>query len=62
MDNHRSSTDPQELLAAFQTYYFHFERLVTEATTHAMDSTVLSRLGDELDEYINLVITVSLQA
>ena len=62
MDNHGSSTDPQELLAAFRTYYCHFERLVTEATTHATDSTVLSWLGDELDEYINLVITVSLQA
>ena len=62
MDNHGSSTDPQELLTAFRTYYCHFKHLVMEATTHATDSTVLSRLGDELDEYINLVITVSLQA
>ena len=62
MDNQRSSTDPQELLAAFQTYYCHFKHLVTEATTHAMDSTVLSWLGDKLNEYINLIITVSLQA
>ena len=62
MDNHGSSTDPQELLTSFQTYYGHFECLVTEATTHAMDSTVLSQLGDKLNEYINLVIMVSLQA
>ena len=35
--------------------------MVTEATTYATDSTVLARLGDELDEYINLVIQVSSQ-
>ena len=29
---------------------------------HMPRTPVLSRLGDELDEYINLVITVSLQA
>ena len=57
-----SSTDPQELLIAFQAYYCHFEHLVTEATTHATDSTVLSWLGEKLDEYINLIIMVSLQA
>ena len=33
-----------------------------EATTHATDSTVLAWLGDELDEYINLITRVSLQS
>ena len=61
MDDYGSSNGPQELLVAFQTHYHRLEHLVTEATTHATDSTVLTRLGDELDEYINLVIQVRLQ-
>ena len=51
-------TEPQELLTAFHTYYQYLECLVMEAT----DSTVLTQLGDELDEYVNLVTRVSLQA
>ena len=61
MDDYRSFNEPQELLTAFQTHYHHLEHLVTEATMHATDSTVLTRLGDELDEYINLIIQVSSQ-
>lgn len=60
MDNHNTSEPlPGDLLDAFRTHYLRFERLVTEATTHATDSTVLARLGDELDEYTNLVNEVS---
>ena len=61
MDDYGSFNEPQELLAAFRTHYHGLEHLVTEATMHATDSTVLARLGDELDEYINLVIQVSSQ-
>ena len=61
MDDYGSFNEPQELLTAFWTHYHHLEHLVTEATTHATDSTVLTRLGDKLDEYINLVIQVRLQ-
>ena len=61
MDDYGSFNEPQELLAAFWTHYRRLEHLVTEATMHATDSTVLARLGDELDEYINLVIQVSSQ-
>ena len=61
MDNYGSFNEPQELLTAFRTHYCHLEHLVTEATMHATDSTVLARLGDKLAEYINLIIQVSSQ-
>ena len=53
--------EPQELLDAFQMHYHHFEHLVTEATHSATDSTVLTRLGNELEEYINLVNEVNFE-
>ena len=54
MDNH-GDHEPQELLDAFWTHYHCFEHLVMEATNHPTNSTVLTRFGDELDEYINLI-------
>lgn len=59
MDGFQGVEEPNELLDAFQTNYHHFEQLVREAVTHATDSTILARLGDELDEYLNLVNEVS---
>lgn len=53
--------EPQELLDAFRMHYYHFENLVTEATHSATDSTVLTRLGNELEEYINLVNEVNFE-
>lgn len=57
-DEHLSRLDPNELLEAFRTHYRHYEHLVHEATSNTTDSTVLARLGDELDEYLALVIEV----
>ena len=51
--------EANELLDAFQTNYHCFEWLAREAVTHATDSTIFARLGNELDEYINLVNEVS---
>lgn len=45
----------EDLLSAFRNNYCRYEYLVHEATEAATDSTVLSRLGDEIDEYIKLV-------
>ena len=39
-------------------YYHRYEDLVHEATSNPMDSTVLTRLGDEIDEYLALVTEV----
>lgn len=44
-----------DLLDAFRFHYRRYEHLVQEATRSATDSTVIARLGDEVDEYINLV-------
>ena len=45
---------------AFRTNYHRLEHLVREAITNVTDSTIFARLGDELDEYLNLVNEVSL--
>ena len=52
----------QDFLDAFWMHYHRFKHLVTEATNSATDSTVLTRLGDKLEEYINLVNEVNSQA
>ena len=57
-EEHPPSLIPDELLGAFRTHYWRYEHLVREATSNPTDSTVLARLGDELDEYIALVIEV----
>lgn len=61
MDCSQGLEEPSELLDAFRSNYHCYERLVMEAVTHATDSTILARLGDELDEYLNLVNEVSLK-
>lgn len=48
-----------DLLDAFRHHYFRYETIVTEAITHATDSTVLARIGDDLDEYATLVAEVT---
>lgn len=53
-----SALSPDKLLGAFRTHYRRYEHLVREATSNPTDSTVLARLGDELDEYLALVIQV----
>ena len=45
----------EELIAAFRVHYYQFEQAVHEATAVLADSTVLARLGDDLDEYSSLI-------
>jgi hypothetical protein len=47
-----------ELLSAFRTHYYRFEQAVNEAKAVSADSNVLARLGDDLDEYSDLVTQV----
>lgn len=48
----------QDLLSAFRIHYHRFERAIQEASVNTTDSTVLARLGDDLDEFSHLVTTV----
>ena len=47
-----------DLLDAFRSHYFRYETIVREAITLATDSTVLARIGDDLDEYSTLLAEV----
>ncbi len=47
-----------DLLNAFRCHYFRYETTVREAITCATDSTVLARIGDDLDEYSILLAEV----
>jgi hypothetical protein len=48
-----------DLLGAFRTHYSRFEHAVREVMSNPTDSTVLARLGDDLDEFARLAIAVS---
>ncbi len=48
-----------DLLDAFRNHYYRFEAIVREVTTQATDSTVLARIGDDLDEYAVLLAEVT---
>lgn len=48
-----------DLLDAFRYHYFRYETVVREAITHATDSTVLARIGDDLDEYTTILAEVT---
>ena len=48
-----------DLLDAFRFHYFRYETVVREAVTHATDSTVLARIGNDLDEYATILAEVS---
>jgi len=52
----------QDLLLAFRIRYCRFERAIQEALVNTTDSTVLARLGDDLDEFTNLVTEVYLKS
>jgi hypothetical protein len=47
-----------ELLSAFRTHYYRFGQAIHETTAALADSNVLARLGDDLDEYSDLVTQV----
>ena len=54
-----SNVEPQQdLLSAFHVHYHRFEHAIQEALVNTTDSTVLARLGDDLDEFSHLVTTV----
>ncbi len=48
-----------DLLDAFRCHYFRYEAIIREATASATDSTVLARIGDDLDEYTEILAEVS---
>ena len=52
-DNHSMQSD--NLLNAFRAQYHHFSTAISNAIQSNVDSMVLARLGDDLDEYDNLV-------
>lgn len=54
-EEHLLALSPGDLLGAFCTVYRRYHHLVLEVTSNPTDSTVLARLGDELDEYLALV-------
>jgi hypothetical protein len=49
---------PPDLLSAFRIHYYRFECAIQETSVNPTDSTILARLGDDLDEFANLVIEV----
>jgi hypothetical protein len=53
-----SSHSNQSLLDAFRVHYNHYESMVHEAMSNPTDSTVLARLGDDLDQFMSLVAEV----
>ena len=60
MATHSHISSPDNLLAAFRIHYHRFKLAITDAITNPTDSTVLARLGDDLNEFLDLVIQVSL--
>lgn len=51
-------SNPQNLLDAFRVHYTRFETLVHQAVINPTDSVVLARLGDDLDEFLAMVVEV----
>lgn len=49
--NNPNDINNSELLDTFRQLYRHYERRVQAITPSSTDSTVLARLGDELNEY-----------
>lgn len=48
-----------DLLTEFRLRYHRFQLSIAEAVRTNVDSTILARLGDDLDEYQRLVIEAS---
>ena len=49
------------LLDTFRAHYHSFTRAIQEAAVSQADSTVIARLGDDLDEYTRLAEQVRLR-
>jgi hypothetical protein len=56
--NGADMSQEEVLLNAFQTHYHRFSSTIHDAVASNADSTVLARLGDDLDKYYNLVLEV----
>ena len=48
-----------ELLSAFRIHYCRFESAIAEVLINPTDSTVVARIGDDLDEFSALVTQAS---
>jgi len=57
-EHHPPDLPPNGLLAQFRTYYQEFHTAITEAITSPVDPGIVERLGDELDEFLDLVLQV----
>lgn len=57
--NDEVTVAPNELLAEFRVHFSRFESAVHHTLSNPTDSTVLARLGDDLDEFAILAIEVS---
>jgi hypothetical protein len=55
MAQDNGSMQSDNLLNAFRAQYQHFSIAIPSAIQSNADSVVLARLGDDLDEYYNLV-------
>lgn len=51
-------SNPPHPLDAFRNHYNRFETLVRQAVANPTNSTIVARLGDDLDEFLRLVIEV----
>ena len=52
------ATSQEQLLSAFRAHFHCYSRAIHEAIHSSADSTVLARLGDDLDEFSQLVAQV----
>jgi len=59
--DHDVNMVPSDLLTAFRMRYSRFELAIQDALLYPTDSTVLARLGDDLDEFATMVAEVSRQ-
>jgi hypothetical protein len=59
--DHDVNTLPSDLLTAFRMRYSRFELAIQDALLYPTNSTVLARLGDDLDEFATMVAEVSHQ-
>ncbi len=51
-------TSQEQLVSAFRSHFHHYSQAIHEAVQNSADSTVLARLGDDLDEFSQLVAQV----
>lgn len=55
MSVNNTENNSAALLDAFRTHYHRFNTAIHSACGGQTDSVVLARLGDDIDQYLNLV-------